>query len=200
MEQTKISTIVAAARNGSDEAYRALLEAYGSGLVGYFYRNTGSRNEADDLVQETFLHLVRGLRNYKEEERFEVWLYRLARNLLVDYWRKHKMVHAVDVGKDDSEEWMPELPANRDIREPSDMLMEKEMGDELQKALMKLSSDQRETILMRYFSELSFEEIAEMSGVPLGTALARVHRGLKTLKRLMGNEVEAGIAEEGQRS
>jgi RNA polymerase sigma-70 factor (ECF subfamily) len=198
MEQEKLSQIVAQARKGSEQAYRELVEAFGTALLGYFYRNTGSRSEADDLVQDTFLRLVRGLKNYRENERFEVWLYRLARNLLVDYWRKRKMINAGDVCHDENEEWIFDSPANRDIREPADQLAEKEIGDELQKMLMKLSVDQRETILMRYFSELSFEEIAAASGVPLGTALARVHRGLKLLKQLMGNEVEGNIGSDGR--
>jgi RNA polymerase sigma-70 factor (ECF subfamily) len=188
MEQSSVSEMVAAARKGSEEAYELLVTAYGPKLMGYFYRNTGSRSEAEDLLQETFLRLVRGLKKYKEKERFDVWLFRLSHNLLIDYWRKRKMIRAGDVSGDDGENWLMESRLGDSADDPVAVLAAIEAKDELQAGLARLSPEQRETILLRYFSGLSFEEIAKTGGVPLGTALARVHRGLKQLKQLMANE------------
>jgi len=198
MDGTEIQQIVAAARKGSEEAYGNLIGVFGPGLLGYFYRNTGSRSEAEDLLQETFLRLVRGLGKYREKDRFEVWLFRLARNLLIDYWRKRKLIRAGDLGGDDGDGWLIETQAGGD--DPVEALAGMEARDELQAALARLSPEQRETILMRYFSGLSFEEIARTSDVPLGTALARVHRGLKQLKQLMVKKEEARKGGERGRS
>ena len=84
MDNKRIAEIVASARSGSEQAYRQLVEAYGANLMRYFYRNTGHQAEAEDLLQEVFLRLVRSLKNYKENERFEVWIYRLESKILID--------------------------------------------------------------------------------------------------------------------
>ncbi len=190
MNDVALQSVVAEAGKGSEAAYRELVGRFGSRLLGYFYRNTGNRTEAEDLVGECFLRLVKGLRKYKEKERFEVWLYRLAHNLMIDYWRKKKMVDAGEMIEGGGELCGIGSGRGRSQDDPVVSAMDKESQDELQKAVMKLSPEQRETILMRYFSGLAFEEIAELSGVPLGTALARAHRGLKRLKELLAEQPE----------
>lgn len=176
----ELREVVAAARSGSEAAYQALVGRFGSGLLGYFYRGTGNRNDAEDLVQEAFVRLVKGLKTYKEKERFEVWLYRLAHHLLIDFWRRRKMVST-------DEEWL--LDREEIVTDPLTRSANRETADELQKALAQLSPEQREVLLMRYFSGLSFDEIAKVNGTPLGTALARAHRGLAKLRELLSEKV-----------
>jgi RNA polymerase sigma-70 factor, ECF subfamily len=175
METQELREIVSAARSGSEEAYRSLVSRFGSPLMAYFFRNTGNRTEAEDLVQELFLRLVKGLKKYREKERFEVWLFQMARHLVIDHWRKRKMPLA-------GEECEVEADPGQD---PQARATARESSDELQQALAQLSRDQREVILMRYFSGLSFEEIAKTGGTPLGTALARAHRGLDKLRKIL---------------
>lgn len=188
MGNETISEIVASARSGSEQAYRQLVETYGSDLLRYFYRNTGNRAEAEDLIQELFLRLVRSLKNYKEKERFEVWLYRLARNLLIDYWRKRKMVYIGDRLGEEEESWLANVPSQAMAETPVAALELAEAGDELQRALAGLPLEQRQTLLMRYFSGMSFEEVARTEKVPIGTVLARAHRGLKKLRQWLSQE------------
>ncbi|NLE29903.1 MAG: sigma-70 family RNA polymerase sigma factor [Phycisphaerae bacterium] len=187
MDNKRIAEIVASARSGSEQAYRQLVEAYGANLMRYFYRNTGHQAEAEDLLQEVFLRLVRSLKNYKENERFEVWLYRLARNLLIDYWRKRKILYIDDRLDEEGDSWLANVPAETTDK-PHDMLELAEAGDELQRALAGLPVEQRQTLLMRYFSEMSFEEVAQAQNVPIGTVLARAHRGLGKLRQWLKKE------------
>jgi len=175
METTDLRDTVASARQGSEQAYRELVGRFGPGLLGYFARNTGNQADAEDLLQDVFVRLVKAFPAYREKERFEVWLYRMARHLLIDYWRKRKVSLA-------AEDWMIEEQITAD---PLDRMTDRETQDELQRALAKLSPEQREVILMRYFSDLTFEEIAKANATPLGTALARAHRGLARLKELL---------------
>jgi RNA polymerase sigma-70 factor (ECF subfamily) len=188
MDNETISEIVASARSGSQQAYRQLVETYGSSLLRYFYRNIGNRTEAEDLLQEVFLRLVRNLKNYKEKERFEVWLYRLARNLLIDYWRKRKMVYMDDRLGEEGESWQANVPSQTTADTPLAALELAEAGDELQRALAGLPLEQRQALLMRYFSGMSFEEVAQTENVPIGTVLARAHRGLKKLRQWLSKE------------
>jgi RNA polymerase sigma-70 factor, ECF subfamily len=176
MDGKELREIVASAQIGSETAYRELVGRFGSGLLGYFYRGTGNRAEAEDLLQEVFLRLVKGLATYKEKERFEVWLYRMAQHLLIDYWRKRKAVNADGAWLAEESEVMPDSLARTAARETE---------DQLQRALAKLAPEQREVLLMRYFSGMSFEEISKMNGTPLGTALARAHRGLAKLRQML---------------
>jgi RNA polymerase sigma-70 factor, ECF subfamily len=175
MENQELKAIVTAAQSGSETAYQALVANFGSPLLGYFYRNTGNRAEAEDLVQELFLRLVKGLKKYREKERFEVWLFQMARHLVIDHWRKRKMPLA---GEDCQVETDPD-------HDPHTRIAARETADELQQALARLSPDQREVIVMRYFSGLSFAQIAKAAQTPLGTALARAHRGLDKLRTML---------------
>jgi RNA polymerase sigma-70 factor, ECF subfamily len=175
MDNLTIAQIVESARQGSERAYEELVNRFGPAILGYFLRNTGNRADAEDLVGEVFLRLVKGLPNYKEQERFEIWFYRMAHHLLVDYWRKRKIPYQAD-------QWQLENETTDDL--PA-RIESKENEDELQRALAKLPAEQREVILMRYFSGLSFQEISKINGTPIGTALARAHRGLGKLKELL---------------
>jgi len=178
MDSVEVQNIVSAARQGSQEAYQSLVGRFAPGLMGYFYRNTGSRSEAEDLLQDVFLRLVKALPAYREKERFEIWLYRMAQHLLIDYWRKKKV-------KLTPEDWMLEEEVRQD---PLERSVAKERDDELQQALSQLSPQQREVITMRYFSDLTFEEISKINGTPMGTALARAHRGLSKLRELLSEK------------
>ncbi len=184
MEQQRIQDIVLLARNGSQEAYKELIERFGSSLLGYFYRNTGKLDDAEDLVQDVFMRVVKGLKRYNEQEKFHLWLFRIAHNLLIDYWRKHRIKLESEI--DDTQSVFSKNVASKDI-DPASALSNRELYDKLQDALDKLPASQKEVLLMRYFSGLSFEEISEINGTPIGTSLARAHRGLEKLKSMLKN-------------
>jgi RNA polymerase sigma-70 factor, ECF subfamily len=185
MENLTIPEIVLAAQEGSEQAYQYLVSGFGPGLLGYFYRNTGNHSEAEDLLGEVFLRVVRGLPSYKEQERFEIWVYRMARHLLIDYWRKQKIRYSGD-------DWLLEQET---VEDAISRTVTRETDDELQKAIGKLSPEQREVILMRYFSGLSFSEISKINGTPMGTVLARAHRGLGKLREILGGSRQVGNKE-----
>ncbi len=184
MKQRQIQDIVLLARNGSQQAYSELVKMFGSSLLGYFYRNTGKISDAEDLVQDVFMRVVKSLNRYDEREKFHLWLFRIAHNLLIDYWRKHKIKLESEIG--DELGVFGRNIANDDI-DPVTALSNKETYDKLQKALDELPASQKEVLLLRYFSGLSFEEISEISGTPIGTSLARAHRGLERLKTMLKN-------------
>ncbi len=182
MEPSKIADMVRLARNGTEQGYKSLVSEYGSSLLGYFLRNTGNLADSEDLVQEVFVRIVKGLKNYREERRFGVWVFQIAHNLLIDHWRKRKVVLESDIS-DESDGIIADLTIHND--NPLEKLAKRENSDELQRALSIIPAVQREVILMRYFSGLSFDQIAKINGTPIGTSLARAHRGLERLKKLL---------------
>jgi len=192
MEDQRLRAIIASARVGSSEAYQALLEAYGPRLYGYFFRATRSHHDAEDMLAELMLRLVRRLKSYDERGRFERWLFRIAANIVRDRFRRMKVRPAAMSlsAEHDSDSPLAQRIAG-DGPAVDDRMMAAEASAELNAAMEKLDFTTREMILLRYFGQMSFKELAKSFHCPLGTALARVHRGLRTLRRLMGPSDES---------
>ncbi len=186
MEPKRLEAIITSAQSGNAEGFTALLEAYGPRLFGYFYRATGSPHDAEDLLGEMMLRLVRMLKKYDDRGRFEPWLFRIAANMVRDRirWSKANPQAVSLSAESESGQTLSEDVAGENMPVESGMAAV-EMSKELAEALDKLDDTTRQMIVLRHFSDMSFKEIADLAGCPLGTALARVHRGLKMLRKLM---------------
>jgi RNA polymerase sigma-70 factor (ECF subfamily) len=169
----KVIEIVSLARSGSEKAFSELVDIYASRLFGYFYRLTGNRDDSNELISELFLKMVEKIGSCRPET-FEPWLFRIASNLFTDYLRskkrREKMISRIE------EQVLSET-------EPS--LRDDLMTDKLTRQLQRLEPETAEIIIMRYYSQLSFEELAKLRNEPVGTVLSKVHRGLKKLRQLM---------------
>lgn len=188
MEQGRLETLLARARRSDPDALGAIVEAYSRRVYGLLYRLTRSRDAADDLVQETFLRMVRTIVRYEDSGKFEAWLFRIAANLARDHARRGRRrgsVASLD-GKLDAD--VTDQLLSVSAREPPEPAADDEESRRLERCLDRLSPQDREVLLLRHFSELSFKEIAEILGVPLGTALARAHRALERLRNEMCQE------------
>ncbi len=166
------------------EAFDEIVDAYSGRLFGFFQRMLGGREEAEDLVQEVFVRIVKGIADYREEGRFEAWLFRIAGNLVRDRLRREPKEAATGIAEQDCAQDL-ELRTGRQTGGAGESLELQENVDRMQKCLAKLPSMEREVILMRHYGELSFAEIAEYTEAPLGTVLARAHRGLAKLRQWM---------------
>jgi len=191
MEPQRLRAVILAAQSGDCGAYRELLDAYGRRLYGYFLRATNSHHDAEDLLGEMMLRLVSRLGKYDDRGRFEPWLFRIAANMVRDRIRRAKSSPPPASLSGDSESGpglADQVLAGGD--EVDRRLLAKETSDQLQEALKKLDELSREMILLRHFGQMSYREIADLFQCPLGTALARVHRGLKALRRMMSKDHE----------
>lgn len=189
MEPEQLRAIVSAAQKGDAQAHAALLEAYGPRLYGYFFRATGSHHDAEDLLGEMMLRLVKRLGSYDDRGRFEPWLFRIAANMVRDRIRRNKTSPAalsISVEDEDGGSMADQLPGT----EPGadEAVLGAEASIELSEALEKLDEGTRQMVLLRHFGDMSFKEIAALFECPLGTVLAKVHRGLKTLRKYMSEE------------
>jgi len=165
------------------EALDALIDLYSGRVYGLIFRLCGSRDVAEDLLQETFLRVVRNIDAYEHTGKFESWLFRIAGNLARDRARRGKRrgrTASLDIADDSGD-----APAERlaDVEpNPVERLDHAEARDRLVECLDRLPDAQREILLLRHYSGLSFAEIAKTLGIPLGTALARAHRALGRLR------------------
>lgn len=183
MDQAGFDGWLARARRHDPEALATLVETYSPRVFGLLFRLTGSRETAEDLAQETFLRVVRAIEEYVDTGRFEVWLFRIAANLARDRARSSKRRGVVLRLDGTREEAGPVELRDEGAADPRRRLEQAEETQRLNECLDSLPELDREIILLRHFSELSFKEIAEMLKIPLGTALARAHRALGKLKQ-----------------
>ena len=192
MEPERLRAVIVSAQAGDSGAFRELLDTYGRRLYGYFLRATGSHHDAEDLLGEVMLRLVSRLDKYDDRGRFEPWLFRIAANMVRDRIRRARANPAPASLSTDSEAGASR--ADQFMAETGRIdegLLAEETSGRLQQALMKLDDTTRDMILVRHFGQMNYKEIADLFQCPLGTALARVHRGLKALRRTMGRDYES---------
>ncbi|UCG32051.1 MAG: sigma-70 family RNA polymerase sigma factor [Phycisphaerales bacterium] len=188
MQTDTLEKAIARAQAGDPSGFDVLVDAYASRVYGFCYRFTGSRTDAEDLLQEVMLRVVRRIGDYTHRGRFEAWLFRIAANLVRDRARQaagHPSIGPLD--SCDGNDALRQAPDHRQAA-PDFRLRLREEVDELQVALERLPVAEREVIVLRHFSEMSFQEIAEAMGAPLGTTLARAHRGLRKLREWLDPE------------
>lgn len=191
MDSQRLAATISAARAGRQEAFQEILAAYGPRLYGYFCRATGSPHDAEDLLGELLLRLLRRLGEYDEHGRFEPWLFSIAANLVRDRIRRSKVrpVLASLEAENPSGSSLGETIGGDDAPVESG-LVGQEMRQDLLAAMAKLDERSREMVLLRHFGELSFKEIANMYNCPVGTVLAKVHRALKSLRTMLEDKHE----------
>jgi RNA polymerase sigma-70 factor (ECF subfamily) len=186
MDPEQLRAAIASAQAGEAEGYQALLDGYGPRLFGYFIRATGNGHDAEDLLSELMLRLVRQLDRYDHRGRFEPWLFRIAANMVRDRIRRRKASPkpvSLSAGSSNGgtvADVLTGRPAPVDAG-----LLGEELSIALQAALNRLDETTREMVLLRYFGEMSFKELSKMFQCPIGTVLARVHRGLGILREIM---------------
>lgn len=185
-----LDSLIERAKRADATAFDELVEVFAPRLYGFLYRLTGRPEDADDLVQEVFLRVVQRIGDYQHDGRFEAWIFRIATNLARDRIRRMRRTLAPlsgDLPSDESSGGGTTWDHLADISAaPPDAPLElSDDVDRLQRALARLPAAEREVIMLRHFSDMTFAEIARAMGTPLGTALARSHRALTKLREYM---------------
>ena len=170
-----VTQMVELCRKGEPQGFSQLVDSYSSRLFSYFYRLTGNRDDSNELLSGLFLKVVEKIGTCRPET-FDAWLFKMASNLFTDYIRAKKR-HEKMLDQMAKELQTETQPAQTDGY----------MTDKLTRQLQRLDAETAEIIVMRYYSGLSFEELAKIRKEPIGTCLSKVHRGLKKLRQLMEN-------------
>lgn len=177
--------LINAARKGDQKAYEALLEKYRNLVYHVMIKMVGNPQEAEDLTQEAFIKAFNALDSFNEEFAFSTWLMKIATNNCIDFLRKRKLrVFSIDEPiqyKD--EELHYEIP-DQELTADRKMLAE-EKSKFIDKAIQSLPPRYRHVILLRHKEEKSYEEIAEILNLPLGTVKARIFRAREMLNKKM---------------
>lgn len=170
-------------QHGNAQALATLVDRHHHLLLGYLYRLTGGhRPLAEDLTQEAFLRALRRIAQYQYPRPFKPWLYAIATNLARDHYKQAEQRYATVAL--DLAETLPDHNASH----PGEALFAQVEARAVIRALAALPSPQRETIVLRYYQDLSLEDIAAALHIPVGTVKSRLSLGLKRLKALLKDE------------
>ncbi len=166
-------------------AFDILVERYKNPLMNYIFRFTGNSEDAADLLQDTFIRVYRKKHLYKTIAKFSTWVYTIAGNLAKSELRKghRKYLTPIEHKKNDDEEYAIPLPDGAPL--PDRAADTNIVYERIQKALLELPDAFREAVILRDIQELSYEEIAEVVGMPIGTVKSRISRGRLQLQELL---------------
>jgi RNA polymerase sigma-70 factor, ECF subfamily len=182
--ESDASAIARGLRRRDPDLLDRLIEQYQHRLLRYLVYLSGNRELAEDLFQETWIRVLERGHQYDGRHEFSTWLYAVARNLTIDYLRKKSPVSLDGLMAD--EDHAPLEPADT---QPLawEVLQQHEQTERVRAALVGIPAEYRETVVLRFQEGLSLDEIATVTGAPLGTVKSRLYRGLNLLMlRLKG--------------
>jgi RNA polymerase sigma-70 factor, ECF subfamily len=173
-------------KEGDDTAFDQLVRRYEQKVFQHAYRLTHNADDAADVAAEAFLRMYTALKRFRGEAQLSTWLYRIVQNVYFDFYkREQRHQHLpLEISSDDDEEPM-ELPIPDESFDMDEYLLEQERQRVLREAIDKLPDYQRVVTILFHVEQLSYEEIAAATGLPLGTIKSRLNRARAALRELL---------------
>jgi len=180
---------VAAVRAGDRDAFRLLVEKHSRNIFKLGYRMTGNEQDAEEVVQETFLRAFRKIGDFEERANFGTWLYRIATNCSLDLLEKRKPMQKNTPLENDEGELIP-LPAK--TPSPERMALSAELKRKLAVAMDELTPLERSAFVLRHFENQSIEEIGKALALKTNATKNSIYRAVQKLRRTLGPMMEPG--------
>jgi RNA polymerase sigma-70 factor (ECF subfamily) len=174
-----LNAIIRECLEGRQGAWETLMNSYAKRVFNMAYQFCGSRQEAEDLTQEIFLKLYNSLAKFDFKRNFTAWLLTLTKNYLIDEYRRTKWE------KTQRDEFDERVLSQASLAGPEETLVQKETRTLIWGGLNRLSSDMRMAVILRDLQGRSYEEMAEILGLPLGTVKSRVNRARIALAEVL---------------
>lgn len=171
---------------GDRDAFGELVALYKDKIYTLAYRMLGSREEAEDVAQETFIRLYSHLHRYNEAYRLSTWLFRIANNLSIDRLRRfhrNKKELSLDAGIQGTEGLALYDSISDHSPTPEQSILQNEVEERVKEAIMSLAPKYRSIMILKYIEDLSIQEISEIVGLPEATVKTRLHRGREALRK-----------------
>ncbi|MEZ3591377.1 MAG: sigma-70 family RNA polymerase sigma factor [Muribaculaceae bacterium] len=175
--------LVAAYAGGSNEAFDTLLRRHQQRVFNYILHIVKNKDLANDIFQETFVKAITTIKQgrYTENGKFPAWISRIAHNLIIDYYRQEKAENSVSCDDDEVD-----LLNRRDLCDENveDALVTEQIHTDIKRIIKALPKNQREVLVMRYYRNMSFKEIADATKVSINTALGRMRYAILNMRRI----------------
>jgi RNA polymerase sigma-70 factor (ECF subfamily) len=191
------SRILRGLRAGIEEAYEELLARYEQPVYGLVFRLLGNQPDACDVVQEVFLKVFRSVQSFRQQSSLRTWIYRIAVNEAHNHrrWFARHCRREVSMENERDEQGHSLENAADPGRSPFEQALDSENRTLIERALTKINPAFRTAVVLRDIQNLSYEEIAEILQVSLGTVKSRILRGREALRRELTQHPGAGLAE-----
>ena len=176
-------TLVALYAQGNNEAFDILLNRYKDRLYAYIYYTVRNEELAEDIFQETFTKAIVTIQQgrYNENGKFPAWLTRIAHNLIIDCFRQEKQENLVSCDEEERN-LLNNIRLSEGTVEAE--IVNHQILSDVRRLIKHLPDEQREVVHMRFYQDLSFKEIAEMTGVSINTSLGRMRYAILNLRRM----------------
>ena len=175
--------LVAMYAEGNNEAFDTLLNRHQQRVYSYILHIVKDEELADDIFQETFVKAIMTIKQgrYTESGKFSAWISRIAHNLIIDFYRQEKSENTVSADNEDTD-----LLNRRDLCDDNieDQMVTEQIHTDIRRLIKALPESQREVLIMRYYKDMSFKEIADATGVSINTALGRMRYALMNMRRI----------------
>lgn len=175
--------LVASYADGNNEAFDTLLLRHKSRLFGFIIQMVKDKDIADDIFQETFVKAIMTIKQgrYNDLGKFSAWICRIARNLIIDGFRQEKSEGAISTDNADID-----ILNRKELAEGTveDAIIDFQIEEDVRRLIKELPEVQKEVLVMRYYKNLSFKEIADITGVSINTALGRMRYAILNMRRL----------------
>jgi RNA polymerase sigma-70 factor (ECF subfamily) len=179
-------TLLARYRDGDGASFESLYARHRQGLYRFLVSLSNKAELAEEVFQETWLSLIRSSTQPQGRASFRTWLFQIARNRLIDHWRRHGVHNPLHDSYDEQLHVQTD-----DANSPEQQLSLSRDQGRLEAALQALPEDQREVFLLRLHGDLELPQIAALTGVPLETVKSRLRYAQQKLQRLLAEEVPA---------
>jgi RNA polymerase sigma-70 factor (ECF subfamily) len=172
-------------RSGRPEAARRLVDQYYPRMLNLFYRLTGTREHAEELTQELFVRLTRQVAGQQHVDDLAAWLYRVGYNLWNDWARRTVTAREKGITRSGGDDELSRLAGFDSVERIALSHWER---DAVRQAVLELAPAHREALVLSHYQELSYQEIATLTGVPVGTVRSRIHYAVRQLRARLGGQ------------
>ena len=183
--------VVAQARVGREAAYRELIRRYERPIFSLILRMVRDRQLAEDLAQETFIKALNAIESYRPEFKFSSWIFKIANNVAIDHLRRRSLETLSLDGSPQAitpeEQAATALQLGSGDETPLQEVENRELGTAIERAIARLRPAYRACIMLRHVEEHSYEEIAQILDLPLGTVKTYIHRARNELREHLGD-------------
>jgi RNA polymerase sigma-70 factor (ECF subfamily) len=183
---------------GDEDAWRQLVARFQRKVWNVAYQFTGRADEAEELAQEIFLHLLSALRTFDSAGSLPAWIQRVARNYSIDHYRRRRRERSMVADGEEAEALVLAARDTTGRSDPHRSLEEKDLAGWLRTVIDRLPSELGQAVVLRDLQEMSYEEMAQALEIPLGTVKSRINRGRLELARLLSRRRGEWSAQMGQ--
>ncbi|MBI3947474.1 MAG: sigma-70 family RNA polymerase sigma factor [Armatimonadetes bacterium] len=177
------AVLIARSKQGDREAFDRLIERYSTQIYNFAYRMSGNREDAEDIYQDAFIHAFNGIKNFRSDAAFSTWLYRIVRNVYLDEQKRRRSRQFISLEESiETDDGSIARDVQDDGPTPDEIAEQNQRRRAVRQAIALLPDRQREIIILYELQQCTYEEIADVLQINVGTVKSRLNRARRSLR------------------